>query len=146
MQRSLIAVRSQRVALTAGVVGILLLGAAPAPPASAAPSGCGGAGPTVNHGGERIVTRYCYAWRGYMTLDYDYKTMNGYLYPGTSWFVCQSPGAENPRDPHSGARNRWWLWTLADNAYRNGGWGWFPATFVSGGANYQPIPGLQRCP
>lgn len=39
----------------------------------------------------------------------------------------------------------WWLWTQGDVAYADNGWGWFPATKVSGGNNWEPIPGLQNC-
>ena len=48
--------------------------------------------------------------------------------------------------PVGSARNNWWLFTYAD--YTPSGqspWGWFPATKISGGANYQPEPGLPTC-
>ncbi|WP_210594412.1 hypothetical protein [Streptomyces sp. GESEQ-35] len=62
---------------------------------------------------------------------------------GATYTAQQFTDRENP--PVGDARNNWWLWTQADDAYSNNGWGWFPATKVSGGGNYQPIPGLQNC-
>lgn len=60
--------------------------------------------------------------------------------------MCQDQwvGYENP--PVGSARNNWWLYTQADTStnFRHG-WGWFPATKVSGGGNYEPIPGLRWC-
>ena len=52
---------------------------------------------------------------------------------------------ENP--PVGNARNNVWLYTQGDVSYvpRYHGWGWFPATYVSGGGNYDPIPGLRWC-
>jgi hypothetical protein len=46
-----------------------------------------------------------------------------------------------------GARNTYWLWTKADHSIdgKKGGWGWFPATKISGGVN-NLIPGLRICP
>lgn len=72
----------------------------------------------------------------------------GYLYAGTSWFVRQKrwPGYNNP--PVGGAVNNWWLFTLGDirNGPATSGWGWFPATKISGGGNWQRIPGnLPTC-
>jgi hypothetical protein len=47
-----------------------------------------------------------------------------------------------------GARNTYWLWTKADHSIdgKKGGWGWFPATKISGGVNNNLIPGLRICP
>jgi hypothetical protein len=136
-------------ALLAGVLTAIALAAIPTAGAQAA-SGCYDRGPDrsrwVGNGIpflESYHTWYCYAYRS----DYLVENGNnqGYLYAGTSWFVCQKKwqGQENPAV--GSARNDWWLWTLGDVQYV-GGWGWFPATKISGGGNYQPIPGnLPTC-
>lgn len=113
------------------------------PRASAAASGCWGTGPTVkDYRGYRYATRYCHNYRGGQL--HLYAGISGYLYAGNNWFVCQSRlGIENP---HVGsARNNIWLYTQGDVGYSYHGWGWFPATYVSGGVNYGPIPGLRWC-
>jgi hypothetical protein len=118
-------------------------------PASAA-AGCSGAGPTVtDHLGNTWSTTYCDAWlsgdleRG-VGKD-DPSEISGHLYAGRAWFVCQQqvPHLENP--PVGEYRNNWWLYTQGDVAYSDQGWGWFPAVNVSGGGDYEPIPGLPDC-
>lgn len=117
--------------------------------ASAAYSGCWGTGPTVrDFRGARYGTRYCHNYLG-GTVGFG-TTLSGYLYAGNNWFVCQSRGGENPRV--GSARNNIWLYTQGDKGvpswapgYHYHGWGWFPATYVSGGINYGPIPGLRWC-
>lgn len=111
---------------------------------TATASGCTSAGPTVSDfRGVRYSTRYCHNYRGGgLRL---YNITSGYLYAGTNWFVCQQRIGENP--PVGSARNNIWLYTQGDVSYnsRYHGWGWFPATYVSGGVNYGPIPGLRWC-
>lgn len=112
--------------------------------AHSASSGCTSAGPTVtDFRGIRYSTRNCHNYRaGDLRL---YSITSGRLYAGTNWFVCQSRIGENP--PVGGARNDIWLYTEGDVSYssRYGGWGWFPATYVSGGVNYGRVPGLRWC-
>jgi hypothetical protein len=118
-----------------------------APSDAEAAGGCWNRGPdrsrTFGNGipvTEHYKTWYCYAYRAGDVWD---GSVTGYLYAGTSWFVCQKkwPGHENP--PVGSARNDWWLWTLGDRAANpyTDGWGWFPATKISGGANWGRIPG-----
>jgi hypothetical protein len=117
-----------------------------------AATGCSGAGPTAgpDPAGWDYSTRYCYAYSaGYMKDGgpfwwMDPSVNSGYLRVGTSWFVCQAQfSVDNPKV--GTAQNNWWLYTEGDVAYSNHGWGWFPATRVSGGANWQPVPGLTHC-
>ncbi len=146
------------VALGAGVLAASA-SAAGAPPAKApdlasntatsasstlAASGCSSNGPTVkDYRGFSYATRYCHNYRAGYTHLFDANT--GYLYAGTNWFVCQQRFGENP--PVGNARNNVWLYTQGDVSYSSTyrGWGWFPATYVSGGGNYDPIPGLRWC-
>ena len=115
---------------------------APGTRAAAAAAGCTSNGPTVtDFSGARWSTRYCHNYRsGYVWAG---NSHSGYLYAGTNWFVCQSRGGENP--PVGNARNNIWLYTQGDVGYSYRGWGWFPATHVSGGVNYGAIPGLRWC-
>ncbi len=105
-------------------------------------TGCWGTGPVVtDFRGVKYSTRYCHNYLGgNLRL---YTTVSGYLYAGNNWFVCQSRFGENP--PVGSAWNNIWLYTQGDVAYAYHGWGWFPATYVSGGTNYNPIPGLRWC-
>jgi hypothetical protein len=116
-----------------------------AAPASAAPGGCwGDGGSHTDYLGNTYGTRYCYAYTSGDVMNNG--SVAGRLFSGTSWFVCQAEwtGYENP--PVGGARNDYWLYTQADTGSAPlRGWGWFPATKVSGGGNYGPIPGLRSC-
>jgi hypothetical protein len=107
-------------------------------------SGCWGSGGAhTDYWGNTYGTRWCNAYSsGYMRA---HGSNVGYLYAGNSWFVCQHQwvGYENPAV--GSARNNWWLYTQGDDAYQYNGWGWFPATRISGGVNYGPIPGLRDC-
>ncbi|GAA3113557.1 hypothetical protein [Streptosporangium carneum] len=142
----------------AGMAASVIVGAAlftaPAahaaqPPANAPAEleGCWGAGPTVTDTlGVQWPTRYCnnfLAGDVYNYVDGRWQPI-GRLNAGNSWFVCQSHGPENP------AVGEWlndiWLYTEADVVWAAGGWGGFPATHVSGGENYEPIPNLDWCP
>jgi hypothetical protein len=109
-----------------------------------AAAGCTSAGPTVtDYRGVRFATRNCHNYRGGTTSLFGINT--GYLYAGNNWFVCQQRAGENP--PVGNARNNIWLYTQGDVSYNSTyhAWGWFPATYVSGGVNYGPIPGLRWC-
>jgi hypothetical protein len=132
-------------ALATVLAGALGIAAGPAS-ASASAAGCAGAGPTrTDATGKVRATTFCHNYRSgnvYLYRATDRPT--GYLYAGRNWFACQMKGAENPAV--GGARNNWWLRTQGDKGYADGGWGWFPATYVSGGANYQTVPGLPVCP
>lgn len=127
------------VAITAcaALSGALVLGT---PTTATAAGGCYSKGPTrTDYWNRTFATWYCNAYQG-GEVGFDYQS-NGYLYAGTSWFVCQMkiPGWNNPQV--GGAQNDWWLYTQGDTATDVGGWGWFPATKISGGANWSPIPG-----
>ncbi|MEV4091681.1 hypothetical protein [Streptosporangium saharense] len=142
--------------VAAGVIAGTAVFAAPAahasPPApSAAPAaqaeGCWGTGPTVTDTlGVRWPTRYCNNFRAGDVYNYVEGRWQpiGRLNAGDSWFVCQSHGPENP--PVGEWLNDIWLYTEADVVWAAGGWGGFPATHVSGGENYTPIPNLDWCP
>ncbi|MEW2397128.1 hypothetical protein [Streptomyces sp. NPDC046862] len=116
---------------------------------TSAAAGCAGAGPTVtNHLGITYSTTYCHNYQAGYVVRADQPSVtnySGYLNAGDNWFVCQRQitAWENP--PVGSARNNWWLYTQGDDGYADAGWGWFPATKVSGGGNYQPIPGLRTC-
>lgn len=130
--------------LVAAGLGLGASGTAAAAPAA----GCSGAGPTVtDFRGTTYTTTYCNAYEGgnLVRAGYPVYVYSGYLYAGQNWFACQvkMEGVENP--PVGEARNDWWLWTQGDIANADNGWGWFPATKVSGGGNYEPIPGLRTC-
>jgi hypothetical protein len=136
--------------LIAAVTAVLVAAAVPSLASAgatnaAAASGCWGTGPTVtDYAGGRWATRYCHNYRGGQTLIDGVS--GGYLYAGNNWFVCQKRfPQENP--PVGNARNNIWLYTQGDVSYSPvyKGWGWFPATYVSGGGNYDPIPGLRWC-
>ncbi|SEC58164.1 hypothetical protein [Streptomyces sp. KS_5] len=110
---------------------------------AAAADGCSGnAGQRKGPGGGTYTARYCH---NYQASDVGVgNTRTGHLYAGDNWFVCrQKFDLENP--PVGSARNNWWLWAQGDVAYADTGWGWFPATKVSGGNNWESIPGLQSC-
>lgn len=134
----------KRMLASLGAAAVLATGAVALTPtgASAAPNGCwGNAGQKQGPGGKTYTARYCHNYQGGVVGFGDKDT--GYLYAGDNWFVCQIKYGENP--PVGNARNNWWLYTQGDKAYSDGGWGWFPATKVSGGGNYEPIPGLPTC-
>lgn len=95
--------------------------------------------------GRKVPVANCNAYRAGTVWHYR-NNPSGELFAGVSWFVCQKQytGWQNP--PIGVWRNDWWLWTLADRPYPGqSGWGWFPATHISGGGNYQPVPGLRPC-
>ncbi|TMR94346.1 hypothetical protein [Nonomuraea basaltis] len=133
--------------LTAGVLATFGLMMATPARAAAVPDGCWGTGPTVvDPQGQRWPTRYCH---NYITGDVYNYVGNGWqpigkMYAGDNWFVCQAHGPENP--PVQSWKNDIWLYTQGDEGWANNGWGAFPATHVSGGVNYGPIPNLDWCP
>ncbi|MFF4348075.1 hypothetical protein [Streptomyces sp. NPDC001530] len=133
----------KRTLASLGAAAVLAAGAIALTPASAsAASGCwGDAGQKTTPWGATYAARYCHNYLG----DYvGYDTGDtGYLYAGDNWFLCQIKDVENA--PVGDAKNNWWLLTQGDVAYSDGGWGWFPANKVSGGNNYEPIPGLPTC-
>jgi hypothetical protein len=139
------AVRRISCATVAAAAAATLLTALPAQAAAA--DGCWGTGPTVTDTlGQRWATRYCNNYQAgdvYNYIDGRWQPV-GRLYAGDNWFVCQSHGPDNP--PVGDWVNDIWLYTEADEAWAAGGWGGFPATHVSGGVNYGPIPGLGWCP
>lgn len=114
-------------------------------------SGCWGTGPTVtDFGGDRWHTKYCHNYLG-GEVSWD-PIGAGFLYAGNNWFVCQARFTGWPNPAVGSARNNIWLYTQADRGvqwyqpgYKYHKWGYFPATYVSGGVNYGPIPGLPWC-
>jgi hypothetical protein len=131
---------------------LALFGAVPvvtvttAAPAQAA-SGCWGSGGAhTDYLGNTYGTMWCHAYHSGNVVAAG--VVRGYLYAGDSWFVCQHQwlGRNNP--PVGGAQNNWWLYTQGDTSTgdRYHGWGWFPATHISGGRNWEKIPGgLRDC-
>ncbi len=135
------------------VAGILTLGVALAAgssaivaPSASADGSCWG-GPTVtDYKGRTFATHTCPTWTG--TGVYDAVVTpetSGYLYAGDNWMVCQKTGSNNPTFG-AGGQNDYWLYTQGDVSYFHGGWGWIPATAVSYGGDWQPIPGVPLCP
>lgn len=124
-----------------------------AQPAHAAYRNCWAAGPNVRTpSGITWGTRYCHAYMsGPVQIlrrrgsGYWLSGTAGDLFAGNSWFVCQRNFPSVPNRTGN-ARNTWWLYTQADRKRAAGGWGWFPATRISGGSNYQIVPGLRICP
>jgi hypothetical protein len=135
----------KRILASLGAVAVLATGAIALTPAGAsAASGCwGNAGTKTDPEGRTYTARYCH---NYQSGDIMYNGDKlGVLYAGDNWFACQKKwvGQENP--PVGSARNDWWLYTQGDTGSTHHAWGWFPATKVSGGGNYEPIPGLPNC-
>ncbi|GAB2987772.1 hypothetical protein GCM10023080_061720 [Streptomyces pseudoechinosporeus] len=136
----------KRTLASLGAAAVLAVGAVALTPASAsaAPNGCwGNAGQKTGPNGNTYTARYCHNYQG-SEVGIG-TTVTGYLYAGDNWFTCQQQFTDRPNPPVGDARNNWWLWTQGDEGYSNNGWGWFPATKVSGGGNYEPIPGLPNC-
>lgn len=129
-------------ATLSAVAGALL---ATTGPASAA-SGCSGSGGvhTEEPYGFRYGSTNCNVYStGNVMAD---GAVSGVLHAGTNWFVCQEQFTDRPNPAVGAARNNWWLYTQADTGSAPlHGWGWFPATRVSGGGNFEPIPGLTNC-
>lgn len=69
------------------------------------------------------------------------------LNAGQSWFICQiviDSSIKNP--PVGSALNDYWLYTESDShPADDSAYGWFPANKISGGGNYQAVPGLPIC-
>jgi hypothetical protein len=135
---------------TLGCALVMILSTAAAP-ASAA-TGCSGTGPSKADPNSLALypTTYCFVYKSWYLSPFPAETGPGFfytadLYRGRSWFVCQQKGNENL--PVGNARNNFWLYTLGDKRRpaSNTAWGWFPANRVSGGDNYQPVPGLPQC-
>src|SRR5262245_65158880 len=140
MQRRLV-----RITLPA-VFGLALIGAA-VPMTTAPANAVTGCYRTSDHAGYPTYNCYMYRssvhlWNHWSTaLEYNLAdNQTGILYQGTSWFVCQRT---HPVDIYYGnAVNNWWAYTLGDNGW----WGWVNAVYISGGANWGPVPGLAVCP
>jgi hypothetical protein len=136
----------KRTLASLGAAAVLAAGAIALTPASAsAASGCwGNAGTKTDPDGRTYTAHYCHNYQGGDVLWNSLGNKVGYLYAGDNWFACQQDqGVENP--PVGNARNTWWLYTQGDTGSSHGAWGWFPANKVSGGGNYEPIPGLPTC-
>ncbi|RSS48313.1 hypothetical protein EF912_25390 [Streptomyces sp. WAC07061] len=144
---------SRTLAAVVGLAGALLLGA---PQAQAAAGGALGsaagscwAGPRVtDHTNHSYSTSVCPTWTTAdltdgPSADPGDSAVVGRLWAGNNWVVCQMWGRPNPS--LGGGANHYWLYTQGDVAYRNGGWGWLPATAVSYGGDDEPIPGVEFC-
>jgi hypothetical protein len=96
--------------------------------------------------GSTEDTRVRFAYRTGDVIN-DLGRRVGELKRGLSWFVCQTRSdRQNPPvgfGPGKTALNDHWLFTVSDSLPRR--WGWFPATMISGGDNFEPIPGLDIC-
>jgi len=126
-------------------------------PASAAPGSCYAQNAAVTDDwGRTFSTRYvCPTWTGAALESTPYDVHmpfddSGYMYAASQvWVICQRQGG--PNQSLGGYQNNWWLYTQGDQArantwgYRNA-WGHLPATAVSYGQNWQPIPGVPYCP
>ncbi|MEV0618210.1 hypothetical protein AB0I81_33140 [Nonomuraea sp. NPDC050404] len=130
-----------------GASFLSMLGAFGAQPAFAA-AGCGDSSRRVidpDVPGVVQRTRTCTVYRPtFIFLEPITAQPTGSLTAGRHWFICQRRGGDNPSvQQRSGrvARNNWWLRTLGDR----GGWGWAPATHVSGGQDFEAVPGLPNC-
>ena len=63
----------------------------------------------------------------------------GTLYAGTNYFYCQAKGSTVHLGNYS---NNWWGKTDDDNGNRGV---WVNVVYLSGGGNYEPVPGLPWC-
>ncbi|WP_151477110.1 hypothetical protein [Streptomyces albicerus] len=136
----------KRTLASLGAAAVLASGAIVLTPASAsaAPNGCwGNAGTKTDPDGRTYTARYCHNYQSGDIIWHRNKI--GDLYAGDNWFVCQSKDPGFPNPPVGDARNDWWLYTQGDTGSVHKAWGWFPATKVSGGNNWEPIPGLRTC-
>ena len=138
------ALRSAGVALALSAL-LSAAGVAAGGPASAATDCWGSGGAHTDYLGNTYGTAYCNAYTsGSVRAS---GATRGTLYAGNSWFVCQEQwvGYNNPKV--GSAENNWWLYTQADTSNGDGyhGWGWFPVTKISGGANWGKVTGLREC-
>lgn len=62
----------------------------------------------------------------------------GTIPQGRNWFVCQWTG---PQKSYRQWTNHWWALTNSDQ----GGWGWVPVIYLTGGDDDKPVPGLPTC-
>jgi hypothetical protein len=96
--------------------------------------------------GDPVPTKRCFVYRGGDVID-EVGDKVGTLNRGVSWFVCQAKTTRlNPevlQRNGSTAYNQHWLLTLSDSKPRE--WGWFPATHISVGGNFNPVPHVPFC-
>ncbi|WP_217920368.1 efflux RND transporter permease subunit, partial [Actinomadura sp. BRA 177] len=130
---------------------VLALNSGPSDPSAPSASAAGEA-PAVEHcsfegkqvtdpNGRLFDTWSCpTAQQGPLFLEPASGTTTGYIKSSSNWFVCQKEGAANPKG--SGTT---WLYTQGDDRYKNGGWGWFPASSVSPTWADQPVPDIPAC-
>lgn len=122
--------------VAAGAFAVSSASAASAEPLAQSPGAGDGAPSSVS---ATTVTKYVwhdapsYVDRGYVASTGDY------LYAGNNYFYCQEKGATMG---HNQYHNNWWLKTDDDEDNTNV---WVNAVFVSGGGNYEPIPGVPYC-
>ena len=141
--------RARLLVLLLPVALAALVALSAAAPAAQAAEGCTKAGPKRDtpHRGGAVSTRICHAYQTGDVVDMRRGGRAGVLDAGDSWFVCQRKFKGINNLPVAGAKNDWWLFTLADRAKSpsTGGWGWFPANLISGGDDFKPVPGLRTC-
>ncbi|MFC0625026.1 hypothetical protein [Kribbella deserti] len=149
---TMIAMASGAVALTAAAPASAVVPTEPARTSgtSAPAAGCYAAGTrSIPIDGTGWVTRNVYSCHVYRSTqlwhifgDGGYADENSILNAGRNWFVCQMKSGLLNNPPVGSAVNNHWVYTLGDR----GGWGWFPATHISSGGNWSPIPGVPSCP
>ncbi|MET9499070.1 hypothetical protein [Streptomyces sp. NPDC006552] len=106
------------------------LGAATAPPASAA-AGCwqsGGHWWCNNVSGAAV-----YGFKDLARAYPDSSRVVGHMYSNPSWFDCRYDGG-NPDEYVGGPHPYRWVWTKADN----GAWGWMKDTAIASETNTLP--------
>ena len=132
-------------ALFAALAATACVALVSASPAQAAGGCWGSGGAHTDYIGNTYGTRYCNAYTGGYVMNGG--SVAGYLNAGNSWFVCQEDfGSDYPNPQVGSAVNTYWLYTQADTGSAPlHGWGWFPATMISGGNNNGPIPYLHSC-
>ncbi len=139
----------RRIGVVLAGISVLPGAVAVATPGAAQAAASCWAGPGVRDvQGRWFSTRTCPTWVSAQAYLHPWHPGEGNisvgtLYAGNNWFVCQTRGGSNPS--WGGYSNHWWLYTQTDTGGWNDGWGWFPATAVSYGANEQPVPGVPDC-
>lgn len=129
--------------------GLLLPDTATAVATTDTASGCVRSGPVRDSGASGpVTTSYCVTYQGGDVVDNQgnagRRVVTGHLNKGRNWFVCQA--RSNVPNPRVGsATNNYWLLTLADKPYSNGGWGWIPATLITVDTSGKPVPGVPIC-
>lgn len=150
MKKKFRTVVTTMIAMASGAVALTAASPASSTPAEAAPAaGCYAAGTrSIPIDGKGWETRNVYSCNVYRSTNLWHIFGDGGfaadagLNTGRSWFVCQFKSGLLDNPAVGSAVNDHWVYTLGDW----GGWGWFPATHISSGSNWNPIPGVPNCP